>query len=87
METLISKCRYKNEVIEGLKKDFAGEIKFLKASTTYISEIYHTIFKAEFAEKWKSQYKKSACPYECFNSIDDYQKPVNNLKKRTSSVI
>ena len=22
-----------------------------------------------------------AYPYECFNSIEDYQKPVNNLKK------
>ena len=25
--------------------------------------------------------KKLAYPYEYFNSIEDYQKPVNNLKK------
>ena len=37
--------------------------------------------KTGFPDKWKYLTKKLAYPYEYFNSIDDYQKPVNNLKK------
>ena len=37
--------------------------------------------KTEFLDKWKYIIKKLANPYEKFNSIDDYQKPVDNLKK------
>ena len=39
------------------------------------------ILKTGFPDKWKFLSKKLAYPYENFNSIDDYQKPVNNLKK------
>ena len=41
------------------------------------------ILKKEFPDKWQYQYlnKKLAYPYEYFNSIDDYKKPVNDLKK------
>ena len=39
------------------------------------------ILKTGFPDKWKSLTKKLAYPYEYFNSIDDYQKPVDNLKK------
>ena len=38
-------------------------------------------FKKEFRDKWEYLDKKLAYSYECFNSIDDYQKPVNNSKK------
>ena len=34
-----------------------------------------------FPDKWKYLTKKLAYPYEFFNSIEDYQKPVNKLKK------
>ena len=37
--------------------------------------------KKEFPDKWPYLNKKLAYPYEYFNSIDDYQKPVVNLKK------
>ena len=37
--------------------------------------------KTGFPNKWKYLTKKLAYPYEYFNSIDDYQKPVDNLKK------
>ena len=37
--------------------------------------------KSEVPDKWKCLTKKLANPYENFNSIDDYQKHVNNLKK------
>ena len=38
------------------------------------------ILKKEFPDKWQFLNKKLAYPYEYFNSIDDYKKPVNNLK-------
>ena len=45
------------------------------------------ILKTEFLDnRWKYLTKKLASPYDYFNSIDDYQKPVNNLKRKTSSV-
>ena len=38
------------------------------------------ILKTGFPDKWKYLTKKLAYPYEYFNGIDGYQKPVNNLK-------
>ena len=40
--------------------------------------------KREFLDKCKYSTKKLACPYEYFNSIDDYEKPVDILKKQYS---
>ena len=40
------------------------------------------ILKKEFPDKWQYLNKKLAYPYEYFNSIDDYKKPVNNLEKK-----
>ena len=38
--------------------------------------------KTEFPDsKWKYLIKNLAYPYELFNSLDDYQKPDDNLKK------
>ena len=39
------------------------------------------ILKTGFPDKWKYLTKKLAYPYEFFNCIEDYQKPVNDLKK------
>ena len=39
------------------------------------------ILKKEFPDKWQYLNKKLAYPYQYFNSIDDYKKPVINLKK------
>ena len=39
------------------------------------------ILKTEFPDKWQYLNKKVAYPYQYFNSIDDYKKPVNDLKK------
>ena len=39
------------------------------------------ILKKEFPDKWQYLNKKLAYPYQYFNSIDDYQKPVDDLKK------
>ena len=40
------------------------------------------ILKTGFPDKWKYLTKKLAYPYEYFNSIDDYQKPVDHLEKK-----
>ena len=47
----------------------------------YVGENDLKIIKTGFPDKWKYLTKKLAYPYEYFNSIDDYQKPVDNLKK------
>ena len=39
------------------------------------------ILKKEFPDKWQYLNKKLADPYHIFNSIGDYQKSVDNLKK------
>ena len=39
------------------------------------------ILKKEVSDKWHYLNKKLPYPYEYFNSIDDYKKPVDNLKK------
>ena len=39
------------------------------------------ILRQEFPDKWPNLKKKLAYPYQYFNNIDDYQKPVNNLRK------
>ena len=39
------------------------------------------ILEKEFPDKYQYLNKKLAYPYQCFNSIDDYKKPVNDLKK------
>ena len=39
------------------------------------------ILKKEFSDKWQHLNKKLAYPYQYFNSINDYKKPVNDLKK------
>ena len=64
-------------------------MKFLnleEALLDYIGENELKISKTGFRDKWKYLTKKLAYPYEFFNCIEDYQKSVNNLKKKTSSV-
>ena len=39
------------------------------------------ILKKELPDKWRNLNKKLAYPYEYFNNIDDYKKPVENLQK------
>ena len=71
-----------DRTIEELKKDYPNEIKNLEESLLdYMDENDLKILKKGFPDKWKYLTKKLAYPYEYFNCIDDYQKPVDNLKK------
>ena len=71
-----------NKTIKDLKKDYPEEIKNLEgALLNYMGEHDLKILKTEFPDKWKYLTKKLAYPFEYFNSIEDYQKPVDNLNK------
>ena len=71
-----------DKTIKELKKDYPEEIKNLEeALLNYMGENDLKILKTGFSDKWKYLTKKLAYPYEYFNSIDDYQKPVDTLKK------
>ena len=46
-----------------------------------MGEIDLKLLKTEFPDEWNYLNKKLAYPYEYFNSLDDSQKPVENLNK------
>ena len=64
---------------------FIDSYRFLSMSldglVENLNEDDFKILKKEFPGKWQYLNKKLAYPYEYFNNIKDYQKPVNNLKK------
>ena len=64
--------------IKDLKKEI---IKLEEALLDYMGENDFKILKKGFPDKWKFLTKKLAYPYEYFNGIGDYQKPVTNLEK------
>ena len=79
---IVNKIVEDDRTIEDLKKDYPNEIKNLEeALLDYMGENDLKILKTGFPDKWKYLTKKLAFPYEYFISIDDYQKPVDNLKK------
>ena len=79
---IVKKIVEDDRAIEDFKKEYPKEIKNLEeALLNYMGEKYLKILKTEFPDKWKYLTKKLAYPYEYFNSIEDYQKPVDNLKK------
>ena len=80
--TFFNELKEKDRTIEHLKKAYRKEIEKLEeVLLNYIWENDLKILKTEFPDKWKFLTKKLAYPYESINSIDDYQKPVDNLKK------
>ena len=79
---ILNKMVEEERTIDDLKKDYPEEIKNLEeALLDYMGENDLKILKTGFPDKWKYLTKKLDYPYEYFNSIDDYQKPVDNLKK------
>ena len=81
IENLIDKTK-RNQSISTLKKKHPDIINELEeALLNYMGEHDIKILKTEFPDKWKYLTKKLAYPYEYFNSIEDYQKSLNDLKK------
>ena len=71
-----------DKTVKDLKKDYPDEIKNLEAALlNYMGENDLKFLKTGFPYKWKYLTKKLAYPYEFCKSIEDYQKPVNNIKK------
>ena len=82
IKMLITEDKYRNDSIKDLKKDYPEKINELEeVLLDYIGENDLKILKTEFLDKWKYLTEKLAYPYEFFNFIEDYQKPVDNLKK------
>ena len=78
----IENLREDDRTIKKLKKYYPEEIKNLEeALLTYIGENDLKILKTGFPDKWRYLTKKLVYPYEFFNSIEDYQKLVDNIKK------
>ena len=80
---IVNKIVEDDRTIKDMKKDYPEEIKNLEeALLNYMGENDLKILKTGFPDKWKYLTQKLAYPYEYFNSIDDYQKPVDNLEKK-----
>ena len=79
----VKKTGIRNDSIKGLKKDHPYKIEKLEeALFNFIGGNNHKGSKTEFLDdKSKHLTEKLANPYEDFNSFDDYDKPVDNLKK------
>ena len=79
---LITDDKFKNISIKDVKKDYPDKINELEEGLlNYIGENDLKLLKTEIPEKMKYLIKTLACPYEFFNCIEDYQKPVDILKK------
>ena len=72
---IINKIGEDDRTIEDLRKDYPEESKNLEEA------LLNDMGETGFPDKWKYLTKKLAYPYEHFKSIDDYQKPINDLKK------
>ena len=84
---IVNEIGEKDETIKDLTKDYPDKIKILEeALLNYMGENDLKTIKTEIPDKWNYLTKKLAYPYEFFDCIDDYQKTVDNLKKKTSSV-
>ena len=82
IKIIIKEDGYNNDSIIDLKKDYPNEIEKLEeALLNYMGENDLKLLRTRFPDKWKYLTKKLAYPYEYFNSIDNYHKPVDNLKK------
>ena len=76
------KDRYNNDSNKFLQKDYPDKIeKIEEALLHHIGGNDLKSLKTEIPGKWNFLTKQLAHPYECFNSFDDYQRPVDNFKK------
>ena len=79
---IVNEIVEEEKTIKDFKKDYPDKIKNLEAALlNYMGENDLKFSKTEFPDKWKYLTKKLVYPYEFFNSIEDYQKSVNDLKK------
>ena len=78
---IVKEILEEDKTIRDLKKDYPNEIKnFEEALLDYMGENDLKILKIGFPDKWKFLAEELAYPYEFFNCIEDYQKPIGILK-------
>ena len=78
----VTNIREYNRTIKDLKKDYLDEInESEEALLNSIGENFIENLKTGFPDKRKNLTKKIAYPHEYFKSMEDFQKPVDNLKK------
>ena len=83
---IVKKIEETDWTIEDLKKDYPDKNNELEeALLIYMGENDLKNLKTGFPDKWKFLTKKLAYLYEYFINMDDYQKPVNTLKKEDFS--
>ena len=79
---IVNKTVEDDRTIEDLIKEYPKEIKNVdEALLNYMGENNPKILKTGLPDEWNNLTEKLADPYEHFNSIDDYQKPVVDLRK------
>ena len=79
---IVNEIKEKDKTIEDSKKDYPDKIRNSEeALLKYIEENDPKVLKTGFPDKWKYLTEKLAFPYGFLNCIEDYQKPVHNLKK------
>ena len=72
-----------HRIIKDIKKHFPYEFEKLEETVSnYKSENDLNNLRTESPDKRNFQSKNLEYPYEHFNSIDDTQKQINNLKRR-----
>ena len=82
LENLIDKTK-RNQSISTLKKKYPDEINELEEALLYYTGEHDLkILKTEFPDKWKYLTKKLVYIFEFFNSIEYYQKSVDNLENK-----
>ena len=82
---IIPKTNEENTAVKYGCIRFIDSYRFLSESldklVKNLNEDGFKLLKKEFPDKWQFLNKTLAYPYEFFNSIDDFKKPDNNLKK------
>ena len=82
IKILMKEDKYRNDSIKDFTKDYLDKIEKLEeALLNYMGGNDLKILKTEFPDRWKYLNEKLAYPYEYFNSLDEYNKPVHYLKR------
>ena len=86
MKKLNKEDRHVNDPLKDLKKDYPHKIIELdEAILNYMAENALNVLKQDFPDQWKYLTKTLAYPYELLNCIEDYQKPVDIQRNKSSS--
>ena len=81
IKIIIEEDKYEKDCIKDIKEEYPDIVAKLEESLLkYIGETDLKFLKTEFPDnKWECLTKKLAYPKEYFNSLDVYEKHVNNL--------